>query len=138
MNREIKFRGKRIDNNEFVYGCLINYLSNKNPRIITAEFFGEEQMSPGYEEINHEVIPDSIGQFTGLKDINGVDIYEGDICKFEIKGLGSGKSQCYFIHGCFFLKVEGQYSPFPLFEYDNRPDIIIEIIGNIHENPELL
>lgn len=69
MNREIEFRGKRVDNGEWVYGYLctsIEYLGDKNPKISIQE--------DGYFR---RVIPETVGQYTGLKDKNKKKIFEG-------------------------------------------------------------
>lgn len=116
--REILYRGKRTDNSEWVYGDLIHTLGG-NPLICTKHVFG----APA--EV-FEVDYATVGQYIGGKDKDGNKIFEGDILKFYRK-------TAYVI-----FRLE----EFCAIDNDNTGYCIVqnasEVIGNIHDNPELL
>lgn len=135
--REILFRGKRTTKNEFVYGSLY-VCGRKDGKCEIANYNREVNI----ERFAYDVIPETVGQYTGLTDKNGNKIFEGDIVKEE-DCVHNGEVQIYgrkwvvyFDKGFFFGWRKG-YKSCGLSKF--IPNISgIEIIGNIHDNPELL
>lgn len=128
--RTIKFRGKNLDG-EWVYGF---YVEEERQTIngFEKKYF---IVNDGYDYVK----PDTVGQFTGLYDKDGKEIYEGDIL---------GRKDCGalltvgFRHGAFGYEYCGEFHSwagnhnFTFNPFDT--DVDFAIIGNIHDNPELL
>ena len=121
--REILFRGKRIDNGEWVEG---GYRHEKIGEYYTSVFIVKHLTSGVWE--NHRVVPATVGQYTGLTDKNGKKIFEGDIVNFS-----DNLYYIIFVDGCFRICRNRQYS-YTLHNLHSA----FEIIGNIHDNPGLL
>ena len=134
--REILFRGKRVDNeHEWVYGNYHNHSSEKSISFYKV-FVGTPMMM-------YAVIPETVGQYTGLKDNNGVRIFEGDIVKitgFHTTAIAAVKygspSEKSTSWGWYFDDNHGH--TYHLESQAFCRDYNAIIIGNIHDNPELL
>lgn len=127
--REILFRGKRTDNGEWVEGYYSN-LGGNHPRILKDNIFiGKRGMVLELENI--KVLPETVGQYTGLTDKNGKKIFEGDIVRAFTRFSEIYVSPVAYHDGTFWFK-NWSWTKF-LFKFEK-----IEVIGNIHDNPELL
>ena len=145
--REILFRGKQLDNGEWVEGWYEMYPFGKWP-VKTSIIPSEEAKDGHYEHV--QVDPSTVGQYTGLKDKNGKRIFEGDIVTGRIHGPGIWTGQVIWIDRIagFGLKWIHRDEPTAfencsllrfLTSQGGHPDeYLAEIIGNIHDNPELL
>ena len=120
--REILFRGKRIDKNEWVEGDLI-HLPN-----------GIAILANGYAY----VIPETVGQYTGLKDKKGKMIFEGDILidKYSNEKFGFVGVVKYNENLTKFQIVSDKYPNYDVGVGSRRDSI--KILGNAYDNPELL
>lgn len=115
MNREIKFRGKDLVDNRWVYGG-IGEDRNNNVIILPKENWAKGGI----------VDKNTIGQFTGLHDKNGYEIYEGDIVV-----INGQIYEVVYNKGMFVIEVKGcGYIPLK--------NAVCQVRGNIHDNPELL
>lgn len=122
--RTIKFRGKRTDKDEWIYG----YLADGN---CICDWDNKERRS-------FEVKAKTIGQYTGLVDKNGNEIYEGDIVKTKGNwgGVVTWNSRGYFYINDGYYTEEPDLLPLGSLNCYVRRDF--EIVGNIHDNPELI
>ena len=134
--KEIKFRGKRVDNGKWIYGHLRNKESEYDDGMFkSVPFIYDENQD---YMISHEVIPETVGQYTGLKDIKGKEIYEGDILGGIFNSLyirfcdNCKQYQLFSLNECMACNGDIQWSEF----IEELPNI--EIIGNVYENKELL
>ncbi len=138
---EILFRGKRIDNGDWVYGYLVELgkesfsdierygICNKAIPIFGRNVF--------YNLKIDEVIPETVGQYTGLTDKNDTKIFDGDILEFSDRLVTVFWHKNIGCWDCDFLKFTNKEN--------GREDMSpchwryrAKVIGNIHDNPELL
>lgn len=136
--REIIFTGKRKDNGEWVEGFLIKgkktYIVTKN----AAKYMVVSVVSYMACVEFVEVIPETVGQYTGLTDKKSKKIFEGDIVSFKrVNALGYTTSRVgdvrYYNELPIFYIMATTGDAWDWVECEN-----IEVIGNIHDNPELL
>lgn len=142
--REILFRGKRVDNGEWVYGFYANIPEHHIDKLSGKDFI---------VSINNgllmEVLPETVGEYTGLTDKNGKKIFEGDIVKYDL--WDDKFDYCEVKFGYFYAAMDsyngGPALGFYLADINGKADDrgfsknmykYIEVIGNIYDNFELL
>jgi uncharacterized phage protein (TIGR01671 family) len=124
MNREIKFRGKSKKTDKWIYGY---YFKNRG-----IDFIAPDEFANGKTWEDYEVDSDSVMQFTGRYDKNNKEVYEGDVLRFYDEDIPSE---------VVFAFVDGALMAVYTSALDVRsswPVNDMVIIGNIHDNPELL
>lgn len=141
MNREIRFRCKSNTLKRWCYGDLLQYNDGSVCIGVRSKTFTDDgYQSPEYSHVYY-VDENTIGQFTGLYDKNGKEIYEGDILKWD-KYDTSKHFQIEYNHGGFGYWYYGEFyllggnTNFSFKPFNKDKDF--EIIGNIYDNPELL
>ena len=139
MNRVIKFRGKCIKSGDMVFGDLIHGVGHKN---------GKVYILPHRENLAYvkhcdpldgvEVDPSTVGQFTGLCDKNGKEIFEGDV----LQGVSNNTFSKGLVNKYKIMwgidHWHADRTNFTLQELFNYCANNIAVTGNIHDNPELL
>ncbi|MCM1225972.1 MAG: YopX family protein [Clostridium sp.] len=140
MEREILFRGKRVADEEWVYGYYLYADEDAAPVIIDKHCY------------SYVIIPETVGQYTGLTDKNGTRIFEGDILSLkhyminDLVVVKFGKYEDGNIHDDIPCGHVGFYLDFSeSFKEKNyyRNDICFfapkcEVISNVHDNPEMI
>lgn len=148
--KQILFRGKRIDNNEWIYGFYFESVADSMKHC----YIKYETWDEGF--VTYEVIPETVGQLTDLPDNNGNKIFENDILKIvsSIRSEiidnthafgGEKREDCAIVlwdykTGGYKLKVyhEGKYKRIARFSVGHLCVYKAEVIGNIYDNPGLL
>ena len=132
--REIIFRGKRKDNGEWVEGYYGEYYNGKK-NISCISIPSKEAVSGS---LCYDIIPETVGQYTGLTDKNGTKIFEGDILSGHLDELFPEDESRYPVvwHDYGWHIKCGNKSLDTLEQWWVAK--FLEVIGNIHDNPELL
>jgi len=145
MNRQIKFRGKDLETGKWLYGDLLQYNEGGVAIGIHGTFIDDGYHFNEYWDRCPIVDDETVGQFTGLYDRTGKEVYEGDVVfwiAYDMRGRGKGEQGAIIWdkHTMSWAIMRDKLTS------DGRPCIIsrpfdkkhLEVVGNIHDNPELM
>lgn len=151
--REILFRGKRVDTGEWVEGYYFKATHHWHKHGVHEDWIAVDSVQNGgwcnvYRK--YAIVPETLGQFTGLTDNNGKRIFWGDIVR--VKGSESDENwkdydeigKVVFVDGAFLIEVPQEYNGMKYYSkihshYMTTADWVTrEVIGNIHDNGERL
>ena len=141
MNREIIFRGKSIGTGEWLYGHLFNYGLTAPSNVPCISVCVPTSWEEAYSL--YAVHPDTIGQYTGLKDKDGNKIFEGDILGYIGKrkdNMNKVYRRKVVFHEGMFALLSKELPAYSALNYHCMEDgrSAWSVIGNIHDNPELI
>ena len=130
--RDILFRGKDAETGKWIYGWVFGEKAESIIELDT-QYVSEEGVEAYYTSV---VIPETVGQYTGLDDKNGVKIFEGDVVRY-LNSIESGNGVVIF-DACAFLfnwiDIDEIDSLLRYFQCSKE----LEVIGNVHDNPEAM
>lgn len=129
--REVLFRGKRADKNEFVYGAFCPKSSDTpfGPLVDCPSIIKLDKPFDGYW---FDVVPGTVGQYTGLEDVNGTKIFEGDIV--DILTENEDLAVVEYGDAGFIVIAESFATDF----LNGLSGADVEVVGNIYDNPEMI
>ena len=135
MNREIKFRAYDKEDERMTYFDDEDYLYHCPFILRLEQVFKKDSNYDDYEDFEYKDVTDKIElmQYTGLKDENGKEIYEGDIVKIKYRDEDIGK--VIYEYNGFSIDVTNMNKNYGRVDFVNN---FMEVIGNIYDNPELL
>lgn len=154
--REILFRGKCKETGKWYTGQYINlhkttycfkedYEADKDNELHHIVFQEMTDWGLPNRHLRVDVIPETVGQYTGLTDKNGTKIFEGDIIKTRSGGLRFVIKYGAYIPSGYCKEMFSQYEIIGFYAFDGKGDFqlsnypqMFEVVGNIHDNPELL